>query len=350
MKPPRERTLLVLDWTAEVVLPSLQTAQELSASCFWQLKLIALEHIPGVSERLKMALEECPEIFQIPLHKTDQYPLPAMNLDESSLEGTLEVYFAILRHLGLDDAALEAHGLMFDDSDLLTDSLKVEKIEAARKNSTTPVVSMRASVRRWGLFHGEMAGGRLTINEHWGKPNSLWAGGLWWEHNKLLKRKPITAGWSGKKATPWKPAHELIHISLPAHVVDGFRIHCGRDNLEEWARNATVEEFNRVAKTVFEKLFSTAVVDKLRTQADCDRDITLENAILYNRDAPFYIEFIQAIKKGDIGRVLNVLAIWIVMMRTPKTMPRYADAMFETLVRLVLGGFGSGIGSNLNRT
>ncbi|KAJ7930333.1 hypothetical protein B0H13DRAFT_1540139, partial [Mycena leptocephala] len=62
-------------------------------------------------------------------------------------------------------------------------------------------------------------------------------------------------------------------------------------------------------------------------------DVTLENAILYNRDALFYVEFIQAIEKGDIGRVLNVLSIWMVMMRTPKAMPRYADAIFETLVR-----------------
>ncbi|KAJ7867538.1 hypothetical protein B0H14DRAFT_3588640 [Mycena olivaceomarginata] len=61
---------------------------------------------------------------------------------------------------------------------------------------------------------------------------------------------------------------------------------------------------------------------------------TVENAFLYNRDALFYVEFAQAIKKGDIGRVLNELSIWMVMMRTPKTMPRYADAIFETLVRL----------------
>ncbi|KAJ7022234.1 hypothetical protein C8F04DRAFT_971719, partial [Mycena alexandri] len=333
MKPPRERTLPVLDWVAEDTLPSPQSAQELSASCMWQLKRLALEHIPGISAKLRAEFEECPEIFQIMLHITKQYPLPAMNLDESSLEGTLQVYFTILRHLGLDDDALEAHGLMFDDGDLLTESLK-EKIESARRNSTTPIESMRASVRRWGLFHGEMAGGRLTVNEHWGKPNSLWPGGLWWEHNKLLKRKPITAGWSGKKATPWKPAHELIHISLPAHIVDGCRIHCGNENLEEWAKDATTDEFNEVSQVVFDELFSTAAVDKLRVREDGDRDITLENAILYNRDALFYIEFIQAIKKGDVGRVLNVLSVWMVMMRTPKTMPRYADAMFETLVRL----------------
>ncbi|KAK7030657.1 hypothetical protein R3P38DRAFT_3266396 [Favolaschia claudopus] len=333
MKPPRERTLPVIDWTAEDTLPSPQSAEELSALCFWQMQRLALEHVPGANTKLKEDFEDCPEIFQIPLHKTEQYPLPAMHIDESTLEGTQEVYETILRQLGLDDDALEAHGLLFDDGDLLTDSLK-EKIESARRNSTTPIASMRASVRRWGLFHAEMAGGRLTVNEHWGKANSLFPGGLWWEHNKLLKRKPITAGWSGKKATPWKPAHELLHISLPAHIVDGFRIYCGQDNVENWAKTATITEFKRVARNVFDKLFSTPAVDGLREGDPDKRDITLENTILYNRDALFYIEFVQAIKKGDVGRVLNVLSIWMVMMRSPKTMPRYADAIFETLVRL----------------
>ncbi|KAF8157762.1 hypothetical protein K438DRAFT_2073769, partial [Mycena galopus ATCC 62051] len=313
MKPPREHTLPVLDWTAEDTLPSRQNADELSRCCFWQLKCLALEHIPGITVELKKLLGACPEIYQIPLHQTKQYPLPAMNLDKSSLEGTLEVYLNILRNMGVDNAALEAHGLMFDDGDLLTDSLK-EKIKSARRNSTTPIASMRASVRRWWLFHAEMAGGRLTVNEHWGKPNSLWAGGLWWEHNKLLKRKPMTAGWSGKKATPWKPAHELLHISRPAHIVDGFRIYCGHDSLEEWAKKATVDEFNRVTTLTFDELFTTAAVDALGEKQDDDCDVTLENTILYNRDALFYIEFIQAIKQGDIGRVLNVLSFWMVMI------------------------------------
>ncbi|KAJ7429454.1 hypothetical protein B0H11DRAFT_1767668 [Mycena galericulata] len=319
MKPPRERTLPVLDWSPEDVLPSPESAAQLSSSCFWELKRMALEHVPGVSEELRNSLGDCPEVYQIPLHKTPQYPLPAMKEDESTLEGTLEVYSRNLDVMGMGDEELEAHGLMFDDGDLLTDALK-EKIESARRNSTTPIAGMRGSVRRWGLFHGQMAGGRLTINEHWGQPNSLWPGGLWWEHNKLLKRKPLMAGWGGKKATEWKPAHELIHISLPAHIVDAFRIYCGHENLSEWAKSATITEFDTVAKTVFEKLFSTAAVNELRSRTV--RDITLENAILYNRDALFYIEFTRAIKKGDIGRVLNVLAIWMVMMRSPKTMPR----------------------------
>ncbi|KAJ7021117.1 hypothetical protein C8F04DRAFT_973181 [Mycena alexandri] len=91
LKPERERTLPVLDWTSDDVLPSPESAAQLSDSCFWQFKRLALEHIPGVSDELKKGLRECPEVNQIPLHKTDQYPLPAMKEDESTLEGTLAV-------------------------------------------------------------------------------------------------------------------------------------------------------------------------------------------------------------------------------------------------------------------
>jgi hypothetical protein len=179
-----------------------------------------------------------------------------------------------------------------------------------------------------------MAGCRLVLNEHWGKPNSIWPGSLWWEHNKLLKRKPISAGWKAKKAAPWKQSHELLQISATAHVKDGFRIHCGRADLDVWAASATMADFGAVANRVYRELFSTEALDKLRALSPDLRDITLENAILLNRDTLFYLEFVSAIKKGDIGRVTNVLRVWMVMMRTPKTMPKYADAIFETLARI----------------
>jgi hypothetical protein len=87
-----------------------------------------------------------------------------------------------------------------------------------------------------------------------------------------------------------------------------------------------------VVERVYRKLFITRAVDDLRSLQH--RDISHENVILLNRDALFYIEFVAAIKKGDIGRVVNVLQVWMVMMRSPKTMLKYGDAIFETLRRI----------------
>ncbi|KAJ6609740.1 hypothetical protein B0H10DRAFT_2295466, partial [Mycena sp. CBHHK59/15] len=330
MKPPRTTTFPVIDWNIDDVLPSPLSVEQVGQCCLWQLKRLAFENIKNL-EHLRKAFEDCPEVDPIAVHKTDQYPLPAMHEDESSIEGTIRVYVQILRNLGVTDDDLRAHGLMFDDGDLLTDSL-IDKIESARRNSDGPIDGMKASVRRFGLFHAKMAGCRLVINEHWGQPNSSWPGSLWWEHNKLLKRKLISAGWKTKKATPWKPCHELLQISIAAHVKDGFRIHCGHADLDAWAASATMEEFNAVVERVYRKLFTTEALDNLRSLPH--RDISHENVILLNRDALFYIEFVSAIKKGDIGRVVNVLQLWMVMMRSPKTMPKYADAIFETLRRI----------------
>ncbi|KAK7029172.1 hypothetical protein R3P38DRAFT_3314713 [Favolaschia claudopus] len=330
LKPPRTSTFPVVDHSVEDVLPSPLCISQLEKCLLWQIKRLAHENIKGLAH-LSEEFEDCPEVDAIAVHKTEQYPLPAMHEDESSIDGTIRVYNQILQNLGLTDDDLEAHGLMFADGDLLTNSL-VDKIESARRNSEEPIAGMKATIRRFGLFHAKMAGCRMVINEHWGKPNSLWPGSLWWEHTQLLKRKPISAGWKAKKATPWKPSHELLQISLAAHVKDGFRIHCGAGDLEAWALSASASDFNAVAEQVFRKLFTTEAVDNLRSHPE--RDITHENVVLLNRDALFYIEFVSAIKKGDIGRVINILQVWMVMMRAPKTMPKYADAIFETLRRI----------------
>ncbi|KAI0309015.1 hypothetical protein OF83DRAFT_1089366 [Amylostereum chailletii] len=161
-----------------------------------------------------------------------------------------------------------------------------------------------------------MAGCRLVVNEHWGKPNSEWPGGLFWE-NTFLRRKAVSAGWKNKKSTPWAPAHDLIRASLPAHTRDGFRIHSGEEDVQH---------------AVLQELFSTQAADHLRDMPDADRDYTYENNVLYNRDALHYLVFVTAIKHGDIGCVVNVLRVWGVMMRG--VMPRYADAIFETLAWL----------------
>ncbi|KAJ7150669.1 hypothetical protein C8R46DRAFT_1229603 [Mycena filopes] len=331
MKPPRTTTFPVIDWSSADILLSPAQAEELSRCCAWQLRRLAIDHIPGL-QRLKDALGECPTVDQIAVHLTEQYPVPAMHEDESSMEGTIRVYTKILESLGITNEDLQAHGLMFNDGDLLTDSL-VDKIESARRNSDGPIEGMKATIRRFGLFHAKMAGCRLVINEHWGKPNSTLPGSLWWE-NARLARKPMTAGWKAKKATPWKPSHELLQISLAAHLKDGFRIHCGQADLDAWAATATMDDVAAVARRVHDKLFSTAAVDALRAAHPERRDIAHENVVLLNRDALFYIEFVFAIKKGDIGRVVNVLRVWMVMMRSSKTMPKYADAIFETLARI----------------
>ncbi|KAL1686720.1 hypothetical protein GGG16DRAFT_63723 [Schizophyllum commune] len=331
LNEPRTTRKLDIPYAPADLFPTRLEEGQISESCLWQLKRLAMDHIPGLS-RLQETVGACPTVDQIPLHKTEQYPLPAMETDESSIDGTLEVVHEIFESLGMTSEDWRKHGLLFVDGDLLTMQL-VDKLQSARRNSTDDVDALRFLIQRFGLFHSQMAAGRMVVNEHWGKPNSPWPGSLWWS-NTQLKRKKMAAGWKGRKATPWKQAHELINITLPAHVKDAFRIHCGAESLEHWAARVSASGFDKVARIVLAESFSTSVVENLRRQPDALRDHAHENTLLFNRDALFYVEYNHAIKAGDIGRVVNILRVWAIMMRGVGAMPKYADVIFETLGRL----------------
>lgn len=85
---------------------------------------------------------------------------------------------------------------------------------------------------------------------------------------------------------------------------------------------------------VQDQLCSPKRIQKLRNEPDHLRDHTLENIILFNRDAILLHVFFRAIKYGDIGSVINVLLYWLHKFRGTGSMPKYADVLFEVLIDL----------------
>jgi hypothetical protein len=170
------------------------------------------------------------------------------------------------------------------------------------------------------------------LNEHWGKANSKSPWSLW-KVNTLLGRKAISAGWQAKKLPPFRPALELmLRIALPANILDAFRIYCPYDTLEEWAEKLTDRQsISDVAVKIHQELCSARRVAKLRRLPADKRDIPLENIILFNNDTLILRELRSAIKRGDVGSVLNVLAHWMVAFRGTGKMPKYADALFRVI-------------------
>ncbi len=179
MKPPRTSTKSLESWTPEQAMISPEDAVKLEECSLWQLKKIALDVIAGLGH-LKKSFHEYPEVIKIALHKTEQYPLPAMHEDESSIDGTIRVYLTILKQLGVTNEEIRAHGLIFADGDLLTASLidkvrclcipraltDLSQIESARQNSPGEIEGLKMVIRRFGLFHAKMAGCRMVVNEH----------------------------------------------------------------------------------------------------------------------------------------------------------------------------------------
>lgn len=186
-----------------------------------------------------------------------------------------------------------------------------------------------------GLFHAKMAAMRMVANEHWGTPNSKAPWSLW-RMNTLLGRKAVSVGWKAKKLTPFRPLNELaLKLVLSANILDAFRLHCSGDSLERWIGSVrTSSELRAVAVRVRDRLCSAVRVEELHSCSDGGQDLTLENIILFNRDALILCEFIHSVKRGDVGSILNVLTYWLHEFRGTGMMPKYSDAVFEVLISL----------------
>lgn len=186
-----------------------------------------------------------------------------------------------------------------------------------------------------GLFHAKVAGARCLINHYWGTPNGRGEHGMW-KANTVLGRKAIACGWTAKASSA--PSYQVVvelttHIALPAHILDAFRLTCGKESLDKWVDEVKVyDDLRRVAKRVLAEHASGRRVEKLR--AEKVRDPVLENTTLFNRDALIFRSLQAAIKRGDIGTVVNVLSYWMVMFRGTGKMPKYADILFTTLIGL----------------
>ena len=109
----------------------------------------------------------------------------------------------------------------------------------------------------------------MITNKFWGVANSTSPWSLW-RINSLLARKAISAGWKAKSLPPFRLTYELIlNLVLPANILDGFRILCPMDTLEQWVADVKdYEDILRIAKKVHSELCSARRVSKLRQQPD----------------------------------------------------------------------------------
>ena len=93
-----------------------------------------IQSIPGLS-RLRKGLPAKPVVRPIPLHQTKQHPMPAMDIDESSIEGTICVVETIMGNiLKLSSEDIKKHGLFFIDGDLLT-LILMDKVSSVLQQS-----------------------------------------------------------------------------------------------------------------------------------------------------------------------------------------------------------------------
>jgi hypothetical protein len=105
--------------------------------------------------------------------------------------------------------------------------------------------------------------------------------------------------------------------------------------VEEWVSVIkTHEEVQQMAKKIQAELCSPCCVSRMHHSPLPQCDIPSENIMLFLYHELMLCEFGHAIKCGDVGSVVNILAHWMVIFQGTGKMPKYADALFHLLVSL----------------
>ncbi|KAI0344970.1 hypothetical protein BDW22DRAFT_1370596 [Trametopsis cervina] len=275
---------------------------------------------------------------QIPLHKSEYFPLPTMNIDESSTVGNAEVIDAISNSLGYDRTTPEYTNTVKIYSG---DQLSMARLRTVGHNRLGHDALCHAHinmVQATGHFHGQMHVVSGCLETHWGLPSAgVRDPGSLSFHNTVLDRKPILLS----SPPPYQTCRDLVSVSLFARILKCLEIVAGT-SLAEYPDDATFIDLKTHAEAILNRFANTQVVDDLRNShsnqndADADepkqaqRDIVLENGILFNRDALIMRELNDAIKAGDSGRILLSLKILAPYYRGSKR-TKYA---YESLVSL----------------
>ncbi|KAG6908630.1 hypothetical protein DXG01_003955 [Tephrocybe rancida] len=298
-------------------------ARDFRLNLIFTLMRVAVTHGGEGFEKFEKQLEEEQPVspLKIKVHQTDLHPLPAWNIDESTIIGNSEVDDAIVEELRLRDEGRDEGSefpqhvrVMSGDQLSLARLRALENIQAGNE-AGHPGFFWGAWMP--GLFHGKIADIHGLLSTHWGSPRN--PGSLAF-HNTRLDRLPITL----TSLPPFRTCRDLVFVSLYARVLHCFLSVSGYKTLEEYTTKVKDwKDFKAHAEQVYDKFVNTKVVDDLRQQrAACSPDgpittgdMVFENGVLFLRDALISREYSDAIKSGDSGRVLLVLKTWALSFR-----------------------------------
>lgn len=274
--------------------------------------------------RFKKDIESCrpDSADKIPLHKTDIYPLPAMNINESSITGNAEVMEAIFEEL---EQPITEPEFMDEVRIVCGDQLSVTNLRSVTTNRAgddAPAQTFANVVTIPGLFHAQIHIVSATLEAHWGSAEGPQDPGSLHPHNTLLGRKPIVLS----SLPPYRTCRDLLFVSLYARVLHCLELVAGYDVLDEYAETVTFDQLYKHATEIVDRYATAQVATKLRTararelrKPESERtvagDVVFENAVLFMRDVLLVREFTDAIKAGDSGRVLLCLKIFAMSYR-----------------------------------
>lgn len=261
--------------------------------------------------------------------QTKLYPLPAWNIDESSVVGNIEVIQAIT-----DELELQKHPEFNNRARILAgDQLSIARlrsIETLRAGHEADYEGYFWGIHILGLFHTKIADILGLLLTHFGKPNAGTTNpGSLAFHNTCLDRLPITI----TSPPSFRVCRDLVFTSLYGRVLYCLLLVSQCDSLAEYmTKFGTWEALVDHATEIFQRYANADIVENLRherlvsTHPDPDDpeqqpkkstkgDMVFENAVLFMRDALISREFSDAVKAIDPGCILLVLKTFALSFR-----------------------------------
>ncbi|KAI0083688.1 hypothetical protein BDY19DRAFT_899903 [Irpex rosettiformis] len=267
-------------------------------------------------------------IEQIPVCKTLQVPLRAMDINQSKVSGNIDALLQMLEQSAVGDAQT-AQGADINMTDLGNvvqlvhgDLGTMERVLSAmerRAIDLTATSRLQFVVFVFGLFHLKMAAAdaiwRLLVAPPTARkdPGSFWA--------IVEKLRPTRTGKLTNNAS-FREQHELINHVGDVLRLDAWHVEArqhGFLTLEKWAESKpSPEEIDKFAMRLATTYTEGEDFDHLyqmKMRPMNQRDKLHENTIRTHHYLMLYEELSYAMNEGDIGRVETVFAPWILLFR-----------------------------------
>lgn len=279
----------------------------------WHIRQILITHAGTPKEGAHDLRAQAETILSIPVAKTTQIPARALNVNVGENSGNGAAINDFIKQGGMSNKDMDEYVLL-THGDLGTG----EKIAALQKSRRIEPglgpVRLAQIVFIPGFFHIKMACADALWKAYIEatKPS---ASGSPHRHSIFefcaILRPKQTRKLASKPG--FRLQHNLINHVLTASILQCWTIEVearfGVKDLEEWmATSPSVADIMAISETIAKKYVAPPVY---RDTKDQDGDAVSEIMRLWNRDALLYVATSHAANTGDIGRVEQLLLLWI---------------------------------------
>jgi len=268
-----------------------------------------LDVLKRADDKYTWCAEAVPELEPLQVQETVTFPLPAMHIDQSTVEGNLKIIETIMKkYLDLPTDWFDGEKRIIIAGDQLTVS-RVRSLHGLLKANRSRFNQMTWALPVFQLFHLQMTFCSTILQTHYGDAST--PGSLAF-NIALLGRKRL------KQEMPcYYTADEFLRNTFEAMVRRVWEVELGTDRLDVYARDHEESALNDGIPAVAEAIREKYFVNSERLAAVFGKKTV--NAVLFLRDMIVYMDLCAAIKSGDVKRIEEVLKIITIMFQTGKT-------------------------------